>query len=303
MHRKDVRRACAALAAAAALTGLAACGSDSDGKGQNPFQKTEQTTGSEAPSGKSATTMSIAALQRVEAATEDKESAKVSGSMEMGTQKMTMDGAIDWADGLLGNLTIEQQGGTAAGVGTDGKMLARYTRGAMYLNMGPTVANQIGGKSWIKYDYANLAEMNGASGAVMQDQLQSQSPTKSVKLLLASPDVKKVGTEQIGGEETTHYSGTIDVADFTEQASENVSAEELEQFRKELEQNGVTTETIDVWINDEDLMVKKVEKADTAQGKMLFTANYSEYGVDVDVEIPPASETADFRDLMQQQTG
>ena len=73
-----------------------------------------------------------------------------------------------------------------------------------------------------------------------------------------------------------------------------------QSFKDQLEAAGITTEQIDLWVNEDDLLVKKVEKADTANGAMEFVANYSEYGVDVQVEVPPESDTLDFQDAMGQ---
>ncbi|GAB2619068.1 lipoprotein [Streptomyces capparidis] len=313
MNGNSLRRAFVALAAVAALTGgVAACGSDggSDDKGgssSNPFAPKEKETpqgggesGEPGGSGRSSAALSVQALQRAQTRTEQAHSSRVSGSQELGGVETTMDGAIDWSDGLVGNLTIEQRGGDLEQLGGDGKMLARYTPDVMYVNMGPAFSAQTGGKSWISYDYDALAAVAGPSGAVLKDQIQNNTPTKSVKLLLASPDVQKVGTERIGGEETTHYSGTIDVAEFTEQSSESLTEAELEQFKKDLEANGITTERIDVWVNGDDLLVKKVETADTAQGKLTSTVHYSDYGTKVDVETPPSSDVMDFQDLMNQ---
>ena len=63
----------------------------------------------------------------------------------------------------------------------------------------------------------------------------------------------------------------------------------------------MTTETIDIWVNDDNLLVKKAEKGELATGSMSSTAYYSDYGVKVSVEEPAAGDTADFKDLMQNQ--
>ncbi|GGO83730.1 hypothetical protein [Wenjunlia tyrosinilytica] len=311
MHRTNLRRACAALAAAAALTGVAACdsgGGAAEGKAKASQSSTggsRQDKGSDGSgqSSSSGSKVSLAALQRVESRTEQANSSKVTGSMVMGTTSMTMDGALDWSHQLTGNLTMQQKGGALEKLGGDGKMLARYTPDAMYVNMGPSFAEKAQGKHWLKYDYDDLAAYAGASGDVMKDQLQHNNPTQSVRMLLASGDVKKVGSEKIGSDDTTHYTGTIDVADFTEKSSRTLSKEQLDAFKKQLEQSGVTTERIDVWVNGDDLLVKKIEAADTPQGKMKVTCFYTDYGTQVDVQVPQSSDTIDFKKLVNQQAG
>ena len=57
----------------------------------------------------------------------------------------------------------------------------------------------------------------------------------------------------------------------------------------------MNTEKIDIWVNDDDLLVKKVEKAETKNGPFSQTAYYSDYGTKVSVEKPPASDTMTSR--------
>ncbi|MEU9897692.1 hypothetical protein ACIBCS_35410 [Streptomyces phaeochromogenes] len=304
MKSTAVRRATVSIAMAAALTGVAAC-SGSDSEGGSGGSSGESSGGGDKAAGKAKTQANpIAALRSVEKSTDKADSAKVESTTTMGTiMSMEADGALGWSDGLTGTLTITYTGGTMADqmrqLGTT-SMEARYLPDAYYAKMGDKFAEQSGGKHWIKYAYDDLADLAGGSGAYMKDQMQNTTPNQSVKLLLASGDVKKVGAEKVRGENTTHYSGTVDVADLAGESS-NLTADQLADMKRQLEQAGVTTETIDIWVNDEDLLVKKVEKGELATGSMSSTAFYSDYGVKVSTEEPPAGDTADFKDLMQTQ--
>ncbi|MEW2283565.1 hypothetical protein [Streptomyces sp. NPDC047841] len=288
-----VRRAALAAAVVAALTGVAACGSSDSGK-----------DGGEKAAGKTATHVSpIAALRSAEKSTDKADSAKVRSTTSIGDlMSMTANGALTWGDGLKGNLTITYTGGQMAELmkkaGTQ-SMEARYLPDAYYAHMSDTYAQQAGGgKHWIKYSYDDLAKLGGASGSYMKDQIQNATPNQSVKMLLASGDVKKVGEETVSGVHTTHYSGTLNVADLAGKTS-NLSAEQLSALKKQLSQAGVTTDKVDIWINDQDLLVKKTEKADTANGAMTNTSFYTDYGVKVTAEAPPAGDTKDFADMMK----
>lgn len=299
MKSTAVRRATVSIAMAAALTGVAACsGSDSDGGSGR--SSGESSGGGDKAGGKAKTQANpIAALRSVEKSTDKADSAKVESTTTMGTiMAMEADGALGWSDGLTGTLTITYTGGTMADqmrqLGTT-SMEARYLPDAYYAKMGDKFAEQSGGKHWIKYAYDDLADLAGGSGAYMKDQMQNTTPNQSVKLLLASGDVKKVGAEKVRGENTTHYSGTVDVADLAGESS-NLTADQLADMKRQLEQAGVTTETIDIWVNDEDLLVKKVEKGELATGSMSSTAFYSDYGVKISTEeprraTPPTSRT------------
>ncbi|MFJ9814031.1 hypothetical protein ACIRU3_01925 [Streptomyces sp. NPDC101151] len=290
MKSRTVRRVTLSVAVMTALAGVAACGSEDSGKGDKAV-------------GRSVTHVSpLAALRSAEKSTDKAESAKVRSSTSIGdTMSMTANGALAWGDGLKGNLTITYTGGKMADAMRQAgstSMEARYLPDAYYAKMSEKFAQQFGGKHWIKYAYDDLAKLGGGSGAYLKDQMQNTTPNQSVKLLLASGDVKKVGQEKVSGVDATHYSGTVNVADLADKNS-NLTADQLAGLKKQLSQAGVTTETVDIWVNDQDLLVKKVEKADMATGAMTSTAYYSDYGVKVSAEEPPAADTKDFKELMK----
>ncbi|GHE12366.1 hypothetical protein [Streptomyces alanosinicus] len=290
MKSTTARRVTLSVAVVAALTGVAACGSSDSGKGGKA-------------AGDGAINVSpIAALRSAEQSTDKADSAKVRSTTSIGElMTMTGNGALTWGDGLKGNLTITYTGGKMADMmrqaGTS-SMEARYLPDAYYAHMSDAYAQHTGGKHWIRYSYDELAKLGGASGSYLKDQLQNSTPNQSVKMLLASGDVKKVGEETVSGAHTTHYAGTVNVADLASKNS-NLSSDQLNALKKQLGQAGVTTDTIDLWINDQNLLVKKSEKADTANGKMTSTAYYSDYGVKVTAVAPPAGDTVDFEKMLK----
>ncbi|MCX5293606.1 MULTISPECIES: hypothetical protein [unclassified Streptomyces] len=297
MKSTTVRRVSLSIAVLTVLSAVAACSSSDSGKDG----KDDKTAG------KAVTHLSpIAALRTAEKSTDSADSARVESTTTMGSlMSMTADGALGWADGLTGNLTITYTGGTMAdtmrGLGTT-SMEARYLPDAYYAKMGEKFAEQAGGKHWIRYGYADLAALGGSSGAYLKDQMQNTTPNQSVKLLLASGDVKKAGTEKVRGVNTTHYSGTVDVADLAGKNS-NLTASQLAGLKKQLTQAGVTTETVDIWVDGQDLLVKKTEKGRMTAGEYTQTAYYSDYGVKVSATEPAASDTEDFKALLKKQGG
>ncbi|MCS0602944.1 hypothetical protein NX794_17250 [Streptomyces sp. LP11] len=287
MKNTTVRRTGLSIAVAAALTGVAACGSSG---------------GDKAAGGGAIHVSPIAALRSVEKSTGKADSAKVRSTTTLGDlMALKADGTLAWSDGLKGTLTVTYTGGQLAEAmrkAGSASMEARYLQDAYYAHMSDAYARQSGGKHWLKYSYDDLAKLGGASGAYMKDQLQNSTPTQAVRMLLASGDVRKVGQETVSGTRTTHYSGRVDVAGLAGRSS-NLSAAQLDALKKQLSQAGVTTDTVDIWIDDENLLVKKTEKAATANGAMTNTTYYSDYGVKVGVEAPPASDTRDFTDLLK----
>ncbi|MFC9505056.1 hypothetical protein [Streptomyces sp. NPDC057002] len=283
MQGRTVRRVGQVLAMATALTGVAACtfsdSSDRPGKDDRAARGT-----------------SLADLRSAERATAQAESARVESKTTMGSlMSMTADGTLGWSDGITGTLTITYTGGTIADtmrrLGTT-SMEARYLPDAYYARMGDKFAEQADGRHWIRYAYDDLEALAGGSGAHLGDQMRTTTPNQSVKLLLASGDVRKIGEETVRGRAATHYSGTVATADVTDDG-----------LKKQLTEAGVTTETVDIWIDERNLLVKKVEKARMTTGRMTQTAHYRDYGVRVRAERPPVSDTGDFADLMRKKAG
>ncbi|MFF3845297.1 hypothetical protein [Streptomyces sp. NPDC002328] len=294
-----VRRAGVSIVAMGLLSGVAACGSGGSGS-------SAEGSGGDRATDKGGSVLSpVAALLSAEKSTDRADSAKVESTTTMGSvMSMTADGSLGWGDGITGTLTITYTGGSMADtmrqMGTT-SMEARYLPDAYYARMGDAFAEQAGGKHWIRYPYDALEDLGGGSGAYLKDQMQNTTPNQSVKLLLASGDVRRVGEEKVRGEDTTHYSGKVAVADLATRNS-NLSESQLADLKKQLEQAGVTTETVDIWVNDDDLLVKKIEKGETANGQYTQTAYYSDYGTEVSVEAPPAGDTADFSELLRKQS-
>jgi hypothetical protein len=272
------RRVALAIATALALTGTAACTSSESS------DKPQADRGTRAGS--------LAALRSAERSTDRAASARVRSTTVMGSQlSLDADGALGWGDGLTGTLTITYTGGTTAeslrALGIT-SMEARYLPDAYYARMSEAFARKAGGKHWIKYVYDDLQALGG--GANFAEQMRNTTPNQSVKLLLDSEDVRRVGREKVAGRAATHYSGTVVVSDVADA-----------QLKKQLQQAQVTSETVDVWVDDRNLLVKKVEKSRTASGELTQTAYYSDYGVRVLAAKPQASDTEDFRKLLERQ--
>ncbi|MEW2068271.1 hypothetical protein [Streptomyces sp. NPDC007346] len=283
-------------AAVAALMSVAACGG---GGGESGSPAAEKPAGDVAGAG------SVVALQQIRKKTGTAQSARIEGTTEMGdTVSMKQTGTIGWADGLSGSLTITYTGGTMAEAlqqgGGDGSVQARYLKDEYYANMGDAFAATVGGKHWIRYAYKDLAELGGPAGDVLKEQVQNSTPEQGVKALLAAGDVKKVGQEDVRGVPATRYSGTVDVAELTGRNSA-LDPEQLAALKEQLSAAGVTTQTVDIWVDKDDLLVKKTERGETAIGPFNSTVFYSDYGTDVLVEKPPASDTVDFKEILKQQ--
>ncbi|CAM5676896.1 Lipoprotein OS=Streptomyces tendae OX=1932 GN=GUR47_17435 PE=4 SV=1 [Streptomyces tendae] len=280
MTGTTARRTVVSIAVSAALACSTAC--TGSGGPDDPGGATGA-TGSTAPSASAPpsprppalTGPSADALRAVERATGRAGSARVESTTVMGRElSLAAAGALGWDDGLTGTLTITYTGGTTAetmrSLGTTA-MEARYLPDAYYARMGDEFAERLDGRHWIKYVYEDLEDLGGDAGAGFADQMRNTTPHQAVKLLLTAGDVRRVGEETTRGRRTTHWSGTV---------------------------GGATEQTVDIWVDDRDLLVKKVERGRTKTGELTQTAYYSDYGVTVSAERPPAADTADFKELL-----
>ncbi|MFJ6069982.1 hypothetical protein ACIQFU_03925 [Streptomyces sp. NPDC093065] len=278
MTGTKARRTVVSVAVSAALACGTACTSGEAPASPSPASAPP---GSAAPSSRppAPTGPAADALRSVERATGRAGSARVESTTVMGRElSLEAEGALGWRDdGLTGTLTITYTGGTTAEtmrrLGTTA-MEARYLPDAYYAEMGDEFAGRVGGRHWIKYVYEDLEDLGAGAGAGFAEQMRNTTPNQAVKLLLSARDARKVGEETTRGRRTTHWSGTV---------------------------GGDGPQTVDIWVDDRDLLVKKVERGHTKTGELTQTAYYSDYGVRVSAERPPAADTADFKELLASQ--
>jgi hypothetical protein len=172
----------------------------------------------------------------------------------------------------------------------------------MYMKFPEAITEQLpGGKSWVRID---LREAGKELGIDLEElmQVQQSDPSQSLQYLRgASDDFKEVGEEEVRGVETTHYRGTIDLHKAVEQLPED----SRESFERAIDLIGTDDLPLDVWIDD-DGMARRMKyeqplpSAGGEEGAMELTMEFFDFGVDVDVEPPPADEVIDIQELLGQ---
>lgn len=151
-----------------------------------------------------------------------------------------------------------------------------------------------GGKPWIKIDLEKVAAQQDLGNQQIGDPAQTAAYAKAI----TDKGVTKVGTEEIGGTDTTHYKVSVDVSKLPGGA----------QMSKQL---GPTL-PMQVWLDDEgrlrrqqiDMTVKAPASASAQAGssaaaqqlKMKTVLEFSDFGTEVDAEAPPAGQVADMTD-------
>jgi hypothetical protein len=117
--------------------------------------------------------------------------------------------------------------------------------------------------------------------------------------LSGARDVETVGTENVAGASTTHYTGDVDLERMfvpTHTQAANDAEEATEQLRGRL---GEIDVSFDVWIDDAGAIRRMDFAFDPREGDGGFRARLDvrEIGAKLDVEVPSEDDVVDLRDL------
>ncbi|WP_316523477.1 hypothetical protein [Kitasatospora brasiliensis] len=282
------KTAVAVVLAALALTATA-CNNNDEKKADSAAPTTAATgsTASAAPTGgaKPEKVSPAVYLEQVTQKTSAAKSAKVEELIKVGQVSMTGKGVASWADGLEADLTMDLSGSPMAKLlepvtgGPNVRYL--YTKDAMFMHLGgKAVAG--GGPEWVRYSKADMAKASGGSS----DQLQSADPVQGVRTLIAGGKITEVGPETVNGKATTHYSGVLSADDVAKATSQGMSQEQVDKLKQKLTAAGITSDKIDVWVDADQLVVKRREQAEAKAGTMDITVTYSDYGTPVNATAP-----------------
>ncbi len=168
----------------------------------------------------------------------------------------------------------------------------------------PVLVGQLpGGKEWLKLD---LSEALRGQGVDLLSQVGQSNPTDSLRQLEAvSEDLEEVGEEDVGGVSTTQYEATVDLRRYPDLVPEEQRTATEESVAALIELTGTEQIPVEVWIDDEGLVRRfsqsySYEAPDTGEVSQSQTIEFYDFGVEVDVELPPASDVFDATDVAAQ---
>jgi hypothetical protein len=165
----------------------------------------------------------------------------------------------------------------------------------LYMHLPDALAQRIPlGKSWMKIDVAALAKSSGIDPGQLTGPTQG-NPADFLKALKAVGSSRKVGSENIGGVATTHYSAAIDPKKALDQIPDQKSADALKQM---LGSSGLGSIPIDVWVDRVGRVRRESMKFDAAGTSMAMTISFTRFGVPVDTTPPPADQVLDAGKLL-----
>ena len=157
-----------------------------------------------------------------------------------------------------------------------------------------------GGKRWVGVDLARAARATGVDPEAI-GALVNADPGAQLDAITQAKGVKEVGKEQVGGVETTHFTGTVRLQDFLAAlpADQRAKAQEaLEAFTKGAP-GGDQPMPIDVWVDGDERIRRMRQEIRTpaqggiASGRIGLSFDYSDFGTPLKVQAPAAGETFD----------
>lgn len=148
-----------------------------------------------------------------------------------------------------------------------------------------------GGRPWLRFPVSKIGKSSGLNGDALLNQGQQMDLTKLMKQLTASTDVRSVGDETLNGVQTTHYTGTYNVAD----ALGKLDAQSRQQLERIYRQMGMEKLTFDLWVDAQEVPRKLTTKTlPGARTTLTTTQVFYDIGKPVSINPPPPGKVSDF---------
>lgn len=266
MRSLTLRKAAVVAVVPLALGSLAACGNNDSTTAPDPqadAPSSSSTPSASTPAQTAERVEPAAFVDRLKTAAASLTTARFTMTMDMSGQLVQAKGAMD----MTGDHPAMQISMDLTGMGTPTDM--RIVDGAMYIQ-DPTS----GSGKYLKMD---LGDPNGPL-AGMGDALDSYNPNEMIAKM--SPDafrkVTDLGSETMAGQQVEHYRVVFDTGAAAKVFKNLPSSASLPK-----------TVNYDMWLDNKDRMVKfKMLMKKVSQ----VTATYRDYGGDVHITAPPASQ-------------
>lgn len=222
------------------------------------------------------------AVAQAAQATQGARTARMSMSATVAGQTMRGGGYVD-LKGHAADISMSIPQGTIREV-FNGKRL--YMQLPQSLRKGPLAR-----KPWAMVDIDAVAKAKGIDLGALQTQ---SDPSQTLDQLRAAGHVHKVGTENVRGTRTTHFSAVVDLrkAAAAKPAAQRAAAERSAEVL--IQQLGRSTFPIDVWL-DGQKRVRRERFSMPIQGQQLaMTIELYDFGNSHRVTAPPAGQTVDL---------
>jgi hypothetical protein len=160
------------------------------------------------------------------------------------------------------------------------------------------------GEKWAKIDLGRASREFGVDLGAVQNPGSGDPRQMFAQLKAMSGDIEEVGTEEVRGVETTHYSGDVEIDNLHKALPPDRQAAARKSIERAKEVGGLKDYPLDVWIDDDD-QVRRMRirmEMEPRQQKVTFdfTMDFFDYGTRVDIDIPPEDEVRDVTQLTAQ---
>jgi hypothetical protein len=186
-------------------------------------------------------------------------------------------------------------------LGLPGTVEAVFDGPTVYEKLPAALAQSLPGaaakKPWLKIDAEAAGQSMGVTGL---GSAQSGDPSQTLDFLRGAGDLRRVGSEDVRGTPTTHYHVVLDLQKAAGQSPQSKPA--IDSVTKLL---GSSTLPADVWIDGQERLrrmqyttdLSKSGAASSAPGapsSLTFTLELFDFGVPVQVAVPPPDQVADL---------
>jgi hypothetical protein len=217
----------------------------------------------------------------------------------------TADGLFDYGDST-GSMTLDL--GSMLPLAGVGQFELRMVDEKIYMRLPSLMGLGLPtDKEWVSLEPGKALEGAGFGG--LDPSSMQQDPAQLLRLLRASSEVTAAGTATIRGVDTTRYTAKLDLRKSIEANAEELelTQEQRALLRQAAEQlvDQVETDTlpVEVYVDDDGLLRRlALDLSLSAEGQRLSmkqTTDFYDFGVDVDVVAPPASQVFDLTKQLQ----
>ncbi|HEX5469743.1 MAG TPA: hypothetical protein VFW80_11920 [Gaiellaceae bacterium] len=149
------------------------------------------------------------------------------------------------------------------------------------------------GKTWLKADIVEMGKAYGLDLDRMKETKQSD-PGQMLAYLKSAIGVRRVGSDLIQREVTTHYATIVKAETIIRQAPRD----QQEAMRKYLRRLGIKTYPVDIWVDREGVVRKLATVLEYNQPsgdfvRMELSEQYSDFGVKARIRPPAAKSVLD----------
>lgn len=219
-----------------------------------------------------------------------------------GSVSMTGDGEVDEAVPAARMHMQIASGGQSTSFDTSFEMI--FVGTVFYMRFGDLGAALGVPTPWISLDVTDVPGL----GDLLGGGAGSSDPTATLDYLRGAGDVTELGSEDVRGVSTTHYSAVVnfqDALDATPEDQREGMRQFLDALPAELDLDALEF-PIEVWIDGDGLprrMHMELDLGKLAPGAlpdsaaMSMTMELFDFGEDVSIEAPPTGEVTDITDL------